>query len=250
MTSPRYDQEFFEYVNSGASRSARKLLPLLSDLRVSSVLDVGCGQGAWLSVWQELGVDETVGVDGEYVDTNYLKISAKQFVVADLRKEFDLGRKFDFVQCLEVAEHLPASSAESLVRGLTRHGDIVLFSAAAKGQGGEDHINEQPYEYWRRIFREYDFVPLDCLRTKILEDQSVEPWYRYNSFLYVRRSKLGSVPEALSASLVEEDETLRDLSPVIYKVRKVIVRMLPVFIVSALSRFRISLLLRHRQIGK
>ena len=143
MPSPLYNQRFFDYVNAGAERSARKLLPLLAPLEVASVLDVGSGQGVWLAVWKELGVDDVVGLDGAYVDQDRLKIPAGQFVAADLGAQFDLGRQFDLVQCLEVAEHLPKASADNLVESLTRHSDIVLFSAAAKRQGGENQINEQ-----------------------------------------------------------------------------------------------------------
>jgi SAM-dependent methyltransferase len=245
MTTARYDQSFFEYVNSGAVRSARRVLPLFDNLSINSVLDVGCGQGAWLSVWQELGVVDVVGVDGKYVDSTALKISHEKFIVADLQDLFRLGRRFDLVQCLEVAEHLPASSASALVESLTNHADIVFFSAAAKGQGGENHINEQPYDYWRTLFHEFGFVPIDFLRPRIIADEEIEPWYRYNSFLYVRRSKIAELPSEYGAALVEEGEPLRDLSPMAYRLRKLIIGLLPVFAVSALSRARIAFLLRR-----
>lgn len=218
------------------------MLPILADLNITSVLDVGCGQGAWLSVWRELGVDHVLGIDGEYVDRERLYIAADRFVTQNLRSGFDLDTRFDLVQCLEVAEHLPASSARTLVSSLTRHADMVLFSAAAKGQGGENHINEQSYEYWRGIFAENGFIPLDCLRRSVLEDQSIEPWYRYNMFLYVRNSELNSLPESLRLELVPDGESLKDLSPRVYKIRKALVRLLPVTVVTALSRFRIAFL--------
>ena len=47
-----YDTVFFDYVNSGSIRSAERVLPYLTDyVTIDSVLDVGCGQGAWLYVW-------------------------------------------------------------------------------------------------------------------------------------------------------------------------------------------------------
>ena len=245
MSNPQYDQRFFDYVNAGAERSARKLLPLLAPLEVDSVLDVGSGQGAWLSVWKELGVDDVVGLDGDYVERNRLKIPDEQFIAADLGAKFDLKRRFDLVQCLEVAEHLPEASADALVDSLTRHSDVVLFSAAAKGQGGEDHINEQSYDYWRELFAERDFVVFDFVRPIILHEQSVEPWYKYNSFIYVRRLRLDAMPSELRVTQVSDDQQLKDLSPIIYRIRKALVRLLPVAAVSLLSRLRIALLIRR-----
>ena len=246
MASAQYDQKFFDYVNAGAIRSAKGLLPLLADMEIKSVLDVGCGQGAWLSVWREFGVGDITGIDGNYVDVDRLKIPKEHFVVGDLREPFDLGRDFDLVQCLEVAEHLPEISARSLVTSLTRHANLVLFSAAAKGQGGENHINEQSYDYWRQLFAQKDFVAFDSIRPKILDDKSIEAWYRYNTFLYIRRKKVAAVPQSLKSGLVAPGKTLKDLSPLAYRIRKAIIRLFPTSVVSALSRFRITLLLNHQ----
>ena len=57
-----YDSSFFAYVNSGSIVSAKRLLPCVLDhLEISSVMDVGYGQGAWLFVWKELGVSDIAG---------------------------------------------------------------------------------------------------------------------------------------------------------------------------------------------
>ena len=143
-----YNSTFFEYVNSGAIRSAEQILPLLLDkLAIKSVLDVGCGQGAWLSVWQRLGMSDVTGIDGAYIDREKLLVSTMSFIPACLSEAFNLERRFDLVQSLEVAEHLAKDSADLLIESLVRHGDLILFSAAPKGQGGDHHINEQDYEY-------------------------------------------------------------------------------------------------------
>lgn len=45
-----YDTLFFDYIQAGSGRSARTVLPLvLAGLPIDSVLDVGCGAGAWLA---------------------------------------------------------------------------------------------------------------------------------------------------------------------------------------------------------
>jgi hypothetical protein len=95
----RYDAALFRYVNLGATRSAKQLLPtLLQHLPVDSVLDIGCAQGARLAVWQHLGVMDITGVDGSYVDSGKLLISRESFVVHDLATDLNLGRRFSLVQ--------------------------------------------------------------------------------------------------------------------------------------------------------
>ena len=71
-----YDREFYRYINQGTVLSARRMLPLLiarMPEAPAQVLDVGCGAGAWLSVWKEQGVAVS-GLDGDYVDRRELLI--------------------------------------------------------------------------------------------------------------------------------------------------------------------------------
>ena len=63
----------------------------------------------------------------------------------------------DLVVSMEVAEHLPASCADRYVDILCSFTDTVVFSAAVPGQGGTDHVNEQPHEYWIEKFAERGF---------------------------------------------------------------------------------------------
>lgn len=235
---PNYDAAFFDYVNSGAVRSARKVLPLLTrEIAIASVLDVGCGQGAWLSVWQKLAA-EIVGIDGDYVDRRRLLIPENCFVPQDLTQDFALGRRFDIVQSLEVAEHLPASRAAGFVACLARHSELILFSAAAKGQGGDHHINEQDYDYWREHFGRHGYVPLDYVRPLLRNDTDVEPWYRYNTLLYASKKRLKSLPDSIRCTLIPENRRIHDVSPALYRMRKAMTILLPVSIVTGIAKLK------------
>ncbi len=225
-----YDEDFYRYISEGAADSARELIPALLAVLpdpVQSVLDVGCGAGAWLAVWKSHGARVT-GLDGDYVSRDRLLIDTGEFVAADLAQGFDLGSRYDLVQSLEVAEHLPASAAEGFVASLCRHADRVLFSAAPPGQGGENHVNEQPYQYWRDHFRRQGFAMYDPVRGALAEKSAVKPWYRYNTFLFVREDCEPRVHQALAPFLVADGAPVPDVSPVLYQWRKRLIRLLPV----------------------
>lgn len=240
-----YDRAFFAYVTAGALRSADRVLPLLDPLQIRSVLDVGCGCGAWLSVWQKRGAPRVQGVDGAYVERDGLLIDADRFSPRDLSRPLSLGRRFDLVQSLEVAEHLPPACAAQFVDGLVRHGDLVLFSAAPPGQGGEHHLNERPYQYWRELFARHGYVAIDYLRPLLAGCDAVEPWYRYNSFLYATPERLARLPAAVRAAQVADGTPLADLSPPLYRLRKGLVRWLPVPVMSRLARLKMALRARR-----
>jgi SAM-dependent methyltransferase len=243
-----YDSAFFDYVNSGALKSARAMLPLLQEqLNVKSVLDVGCGQGGWLAAWKELGCETVHGIDGDYVERDSLFVEQDEFTAADLSKPFELESRFDLAQSLEVGEHLPTTSSADFVASIVKHAPIVLFSAAARGQGGDNHVNEQDYDFWRKHFAAHDYVAIDYIRPLILENKEIEAWYRYNPFLYVSKEHLEDLPEALKQCLIPDDQALVDLSPRLYKIRKAIIRLLPVAVATKLAKIKEAITVKRRK---
>lgn len=249
MTS--YDRTFFDYVNAGALRSARRLLPVVRQhLSIESVLDVGCGQGAWLSIWKELGVGTVRGIDGDYVDRSRLLIDSEHFQSHNLTTHFDLGRRFDLVQSLEVAEHLPANSAAAFVATLTRHGDLVLFSAAPKGQGGDHHVNEQSYDYWRGLFRTHSYRPIDLVRPAVISDDAIEPWYRYNTILYASPTAFSMLSPAVQAMVIPECQPILDISPFPYKLRKRNIGLLSPAAMTRIAKWKEQTVVRQRATRK
>src|SRR5262249_58837250 len=108
-----YDDRFFRTADQTAAAAADGLLPhVAAELPIRSVLDVGCGRGVWLACWLRHGANEVLGVDGSYVDPEQLAIPRSAFGALDVSAPFSLGRPFDLVQSLEVAEHLDQTWAE------------------------------------------------------------------------------------------------------------------------------------------
>lgn len=238
--SHTYNDKFMAYADESSRRSAARVTQQMATvLHLASVLDVGCAKGTWLQAWRAAGIDDIQGVDGDYVDRSQLVIPTERFLSSDLSRQVDLGRTFDLVQSLEVAEHIPATSADTFVENLTRHSrGLILFSAAPPGQGGEFHINEQPYDYWRQRFAARGFAAYDYLRPLLAGDPSISYWYRYNMFLYAHESIVATLPAAIRDSRVSADRRLRDVSPLLFRVRKSVVSLLPAGTRDALARFK------------
>lgn len=177
-----YGPEFFASRSVTVLASAEGLVPALCGLlRPSSVLDVGCGQGEWVQAFRAHGVDDVLGVDISAPD-------GEEFIRVDLTERLALGRVFDLALCLEVGEHLPETSADTLIDTLATHSDTVVFSAAVVGQEGTGHINCQPHEYWHEKFEARGYAMEDTIRPLIATDWRISPWYRSNIFLYRRGS--------------------------------------------------------------
>jgi len=190
-----YTADFFRKEHDIVLQSARQVVPIVMSLvKPRRVIDVGCGTGVWLSVFREHGVEDVLGIDGAYVDLATLKIPRERFLSFDLSKPIDLDGKFDLAVSLEVAEHLPASSAAAFVESLTKLSPLVLFSAAIPCQGGVNHVNEQWPDYWARLFAERGFEVIDCIRRRTWNNNQVAYYYAQNMLIFCRRDVFEALP--------------------------------------------------------
>lgn len=187
-------------------KAASVIIPILYEvLTFESVLDVGCGIGTWLNVFQEYPRLDILGLDGEYVNRDLLakNIPLDSFKSFDLSKGFDLNKKFDLAVCLEVAEHLPITSSDLLVDSLCRHSDKVVFSAAIPNQGGQNHLNEQWPSYWINKFKRNGFEVYDLIRPRIWNNPQVDIWYKQNLLIFSKNKIQNAEVGALDLVLPE-----------------------------------------------
>jgi SAM-dependent methyltransferase len=204
MTDTPYTAGFYDSKAIRVSApSAGRIVPIVRSLfPIRSVLDVGCGRGDFLRAFQAAGVAEILGLDGDYVPRDRLLIDRSAFRPTDLAAGFDLGRRFDLVISLEVAEHLPETAAASFVQSLVRHGSVILFSAAIPHQRGIGHVNEQWQSYWAQAFAVHGLKPYDVIRPQIWNDEEVAWWYCQNVLLYATdaaaasSTRLSKIPAA------------------------------------------------------
>jgi SAM-dependent methyltransferase len=195
-----YTDEFFERLLEGTRRSALIVVPMVMDLiRPKRVVDVGCGWGTWLAAFRDYGAEEILGIDGDHVDPERLEIAQREFLACDLSRPLALDRHFDLAVCLEVAEHLPAESADTLVGLLTSLAPVVLFSAAVPSQGGTNHVNEQWPDYWAARFEDRGYTLCDCIRDRIWDSPDVECWYAQNILLFSRQQVAAPAPGSIGA---------------------------------------------------
>ena len=185
MPANSYQSSYFQKRKNISSISAEITIQKLSKfLNFSSVIDFGCGTGTWLATCQNAGVDKILGFDN-YVKESELLIERKYFHKKSLAEKICLEEKFDLAISLEAAEHVEQIFADTIVENLTNASDVILFSAATPGQGGTNHVNEQPPHYWAKKFANHGYAQFDVIRPLIWEEDDVAWWYKQNIFLYI-----------------------------------------------------------------
>ncbi|NJK89370.1 MAG: class I SAM-dependent methyltransferase [Myxococcales bacterium] len=183
-----YSKDFYRERSDAARLAARIVLRHWTMLfgGFQRVVDVGCGDGAWLAECSRLGATQILGVDGAWVPQDILQIPSASFRCRDLERPLDLARTFDLAISLEVLEHLPPHAARPFIGELVKLAPMVLFSAAIPGQGGTGHQNEQWQSHWASIFASYGYQAIDAIRPAIWTDEDVPVWYRQNILVYAR----------------------------------------------------------------
>jgi SAM-dependent methyltransferase len=206
-----HDHSPRERAHPGLRQSAGTMVPLVVEtLRPRSVINIGCGDGTWLAVFREHGVERLHGIDDAVPTTLAPAIGPELLRVHDLCKPLQLDTTFDLAVAIDVAEHLPAAAAATLVRSLTRAATMVLFAAAIPHQRGRNHCNEQWPEYWIELFAARDFECVDCFRRHWWTNEAVTWWHAQNTLLFVARARFGAEPHLRQL----RDEATRTRLPV------------------------------------
>jgi len=187
-----YDSDYYaEFVERPAVRSAEPISEsILLDLRPKTVVDVGCGTGPLLEALRKRGC-QVLGLEYSEAALQYCrrrKIDVRKFNLERDILEDDLT--FDVVISMEVAEHLPDKVAGRYVDLLTRLSSVIVFTAAPPGQGGTDHVNEQPPSYWISKFRAVGFLHDEGLsrgwRERWRDGNIVDSMYYQNLMIFRR----------------------------------------------------------------
>ena len=179
--------KYIHDTNIHHSKDADHIVPFLIKIfNPSSVADIGCGLGHFLKAFIDARIKDVTGVEGPWLDETKLVIGKELVLIKDLEQRFDLKRRYDMVLCLEVAEHLNKDSAEQLVEILTYHSDVIIFSAAIPGQGGQNHVNEQWIGYWESLFIKHEYKMYDIIRPYIWNIPEIFWWYRQNIIVCIK----------------------------------------------------------------
>ncbi len=172
-----------------------KLAQMFYDvLKPKSVLDVGCGAGFMLEYFAHL--IPTHGIDGSEATKEVSRV-ANMIEIQDLRTPVELHKMWDMVLSIEVAEHIEPEFADNFVGVLTRHAEnTILMTSAGVGQGGRNHVNCQPKQYWIDKLANSGFIfdsemtyTIENEAKRIITEDKCPIHYMVNNFAVYRRVK-------------------------------------------------------------
>ena len=186
------EQYYLNTVETPAVKSAGVICSsIMEEFKPRNLIDIGCGTGALMDNFQKRGV-KVKGLEYSEAALTFCRrrnLDVKKF---DLETDdLEAKERYDVVVSMEVAEHLPEKIADKYVGLLARLSDIVIFTAAPPGQGGQDHVNEQPASYWMAKFASHGFNHnpdiTNAWKEKWRSSGSVAKWYSDNLLVFAKR---------------------------------------------------------------
>jgi SAM-dependent methyltransferase len=180
-----WDKDFF---NVPAERERITATVELIPSDVQSILDVGCGNGAFLNSLPDRY--QSVGLDSSWEALKYVKTKAIHGDVAALPFE---SASFDLVTCLEVLEHLPSGIFEKALSELQRVSKkyiiisvpnnedldfaLVICPACRCWYNPHRHVRSFEPEKLKTLFKHFEL-------SELKEVGPLVQLPRYNRFLY------------------------------------------------------------------
>lgn len=164
-------------------RLAKNIAKFAKGRGVETILDVGCGGGAYTFFLRDMGFE----VDGFDGNPHTPDITNGECMVADFATYLNILPR-DMILCLEVAEHIPRSRQGVFVDNLLKSSpDIIIISWAVEGQGGMGHINCRNNDYVINLFSNYDYSYIEDASLELRRRSSMS-WFKNTIMVYENKN--------------------------------------------------------------
>jgi len=167
------------------NKLAEAILEFLREEKAQTLVDFGCGaHGHYVKFF----LDHNIICEGFDGNPYSPKISKGLVKVIDLSQPFDLGKKYDWVMSVEVAEHIPKEFERTLLENLDRHNvNGIILTWAVEGQKGIGHFNCRNNDYVKKVFLKMGYVN-DLEAEEKIRKKAHYGWFK-NSFMVFRKKE-------------------------------------------------------------
>jgi cyclopropane fatty-acyl-phospholipid synthase-like methyltransferase len=133
-------------------------------LRPQSLIELGSGQGTYLSALNILGVD-AIGIDiNPYSQAHFREFNpewADRYILSRF-SDYTLEKDYDVAMSIEVFEHIDDSELDGMMNQLSKRVKYFFFSSTPERTPQDQewgHINIKSEPEWIEWFCKYGFIP-------------------------------------------------------------------------------------------
>ena len=161
---------------------------------IDSVVDFGCGSGAWLLLFKQLAGAKIKGFDKTKFGSQFFCLEANEFYQTDISDGSLPKSKYSIALCLDVVPLLDENRLKNFFENLTNSSDVILFSSANPSRNGVFFSNAKWQSYWINIFATYGYVASTIFRDEFWSDARVDWRYVQDGFVFVRGDAIDRYP--------------------------------------------------------
>jgi len=126
------------------------------DNGITSIIDVGCGEGHSTKYFNDRNID-CIGIEGGERAYNNSPIKEKLILHDYTKGPYIPEKKYDAVWCCEFVEHVEKEFLNNFISTF-KMADKIFMTHAVPGQEGYHHVNCQPSEYWIDILEKENYI--------------------------------------------------------------------------------------------
>ena len=188
-----YTRDFHKSIENDEYPHAQRLIEYIRNFKKPKCyLDFGCSTGLYLRE-VKITMPEIESIGYEFSQDAVDMALCKDIVHFDLTTPLKRKKTPDTLGlCLEVLEHIDDSNWKPVLKNLTKHCDVLIFSAAFPGQGGTGHINCRNKIDWIYRFHTLGWI-IDLDATKHMLDYMKNgyhmQWFTLNAMVLVPAEK-------------------------------------------------------------
>ena len=128
-----------------------------NELNCLSMLDIGCGPGGQCEAAWALGFNPVLGLDGDFT-LNRDNLEAQYKLIDFTKEKYKDSRKYDLGWSCEVVEHVEEQYIPNFMPAFQSCKFVAMtYCPPQPDKLNPHHFNEQPEEYWLKVFNEYGF---------------------------------------------------------------------------------------------
>jgi SAM-dependent methyltransferase len=160
---------------------------LISEYNITSILDVGCGEGWSTKYFKEKGLD-ALGIEGSKIVIDGSP-NKEMLICHDYTKgEFIPNKKYNAVWSCEFVEHVDEIFVSNFLETF-RSVDYVFmtYSEPQWSTGGYHHVNCKDQNYWNEKLKSIGFI-WDEKKSKDLRKLSIARWIKPTLSIYYKNN--------------------------------------------------------------
>ena len=175
-----------------------------------SVIDLGCGMADYTRALLKNGF-ECAAYDG---NPNTVSLTGGIARVLDLSQPFELDKKYDWVLCLEVGEHIPKKFEKIFLDNVSRHAITgIILSWAIRGQGGDGHVNCRSNLYIVNQMKKRG-CSYDVNSTNMLRNEATFGWFKNTLMVFRKEKNSKTLSEIIRSTFTKmKDKIFGTLTP-------------------------------------